>query len=219
MEDLLTLERALIGYDTVSANSNLELIDYVADRLGKLGLSLEHYAGPDGNKANLFATLGPTDEPGGLMLAGHTDVVPVAGQAWDTDPFELVEADGRFYGRGTADMKSYIAHCMLVADALRGRTLKRPLHLAFTYDEEVGCDDAAVMMQAMRAKGRAMPAWAVIGEPTNFEVFRMHKGQARSWWTRWPRWAPSAAVIPPCRRTSRCPSPPSTWVCSTRARR
>lgn len=174
--DLMTLERQLIGFDTVSRNSNLELIDYVREALQALGAEVLLDTSEDGRKANLFATLGPRDTPG-LMLAGHTDVVPVEGQAWETDPFSLTEADGRFYGRGTADMKSFIAQALVAAEGVKDRKLHTPLHLAFTYDEEVGCGGARHLMEHLaRQTAQVTPAMALIGEPTNFQVFRMHKG-------------------------------------------
>ncbi len=173
--ELYDLERRLIGFDTVSRNSNLAMVDFLAEQLEALGLAVEVFPGEDGAKANLLATLG-TPDVGGLMLAGHMDVVPVEGQAWDTDPFTLTEAGGKFYGRGTADMKSFIVQALLAAEAVRHRKLKLPLHLAFTYDEEVGCHGAARLMATLQGRERVMPRCAVIGEPTNFQVFRMHKG-------------------------------------------
>ncbi|MCH8886493.1 MAG: acetylornithine deacetylase [SAR324 cluster bacterium] len=173
--DLITLERQLIAFDTVSRNSNLNMVDCLAEHMKGLGMAVEVYASADGVKANVFGTLGAVDTPG-LMLAGHMDVVPVEGQAWETDPFTLTEADGRFYGRGTADMKSFIVLALLAAEAVRHRSLKLPLHLVFTYDEEVGCHGAARLMDTLQREKHVMPKCAVVGEPTNFQVFRMHKG-------------------------------------------
>lgn len=173
--DLLALERQLIGYDTTSRNSNLNLVDFLHEQLKALGLEVAIDTSEDGAKANLFATLGPRDV-GGLMLAGHMDTVPVEGQDWHSDPFTLTEREGRFYGRGTADMKSFIAQAMLAAEAVRHTQLKLPVHLAFTYDEEVGCQGAMHLMEHLAARGFVLPRCAVVGEPTNFDVFRMHKG-------------------------------------------
>lgn len=173
--DLITLERQLIGFDTVSRNSNLNMVDCLAEHMKGLGMEVELYANDDGAKANLFATLGAPERPG-LMLAGHMDVVPVEGQAWKSDPFTLKESDGLFYGRGTADMKSFIVLALLAAEAVRHRSLKLPLHLVFTYDEEVGCHGARRLMEQWPATGQPLPKCAVIGEPTNFQVFRLHKG-------------------------------------------
>jgi acetylornithine deacetylase len=173
--EMMELERRLIGFDTVSRNSNLPMQEFLADILQGIGLEVRTFPSPDGKKANVFATLGPRDV-GGLMLAGHTDTVPVDGQAWDSDPFTLTERDGKFFGRGTADMKSFIAQSILAAQALRGRKLKVPLHLAFTYDEEVGCHGATHLMQTLAQHPLALPTSAVIGEPTHFQVFNKHKG-------------------------------------------
>jgi acetylornithine deacetylase len=172
---LIALERQIIGYDTTSRNSNLQMVDFLCEQLKALGAAVEVDSNDDGTKANVFATLGPRDA-GGLMLAGHMDTVPVEGQAWRTDPFSLTEQEGRFYGRGTADMKSFIAQAMLAAEATRGKRLKLPLHLVFTYDEEVGCHGAEHMMAHLHGSKRPLPTCAVVGEPTNFNVFRMHKG-------------------------------------------
>lgn len=176
--ELLDLERSLIGFNTISANSNLELVDFVVEQLKALEMAVTVLPSDDGSKANIFATLGPPDV-GGLMLAGHTDVVPVEGQAWRTDPFTLSEADGRLYGRGTADMKSFIAQTLVTVQALRRRKFRLPLHVAFTYDEEVGCFGAGHMMARLGEIDQVLPACAVIGEPTGFQVFRMHKGMCR----------------------------------------
>lgn len=175
--DLLDLERKLIGFDTVSRNSNLAMADFLAETLKRIGLEAGVYANAQGTHANVYGTLGPRDR-GGLMLAGHMDVVPVDGQAWDSDPFTLTEAGGKFFGRGTADMKSFIVQAILAAEAVRHRKLKVPLHLAFTYDEEVGCKGAGFLMEALRQNKQALPACAVVGEPTNFQVFTQHKGFA-----------------------------------------
>ena len=129
---------ALVGFDTTSAKSNLALIDFVADYLRGHGIASRRTASDDGAKANLFATLGP-EVAGGVVLSGHTDVVPVAGQAWDSDPFEMVARDGRLYGRGTSDMKSFLAVALALVPEALAAGLKVPLHLALSYDEEVGC--------------------------------------------------------------------------------
>ena len=130
--------RTLIGFPTVSRDSNLALIHYTRDYLRELGAEFRLTYDDDRRKANLFATLGPAGEAG-IVLSGHTDVVPVEGQDWDTDPFELTEKDGRLYGRGTADMKSFIAVALAFAPEFARRGLKTPLHFALSYDEEVGC--------------------------------------------------------------------------------
>lgn len=175
--NLMELERKLIGFDTVSRNSNLAMAHFLAETLQGIGIPAEVFVNRQGTHANVFATLGPADA-GGLMLSGHTDVVPVEGQKWDSDPFTLTERDGKFFGRGTADMKSFIVQALLAAEAVRHQRLKVPLHLAFTYDEEVGCKGAGQLIAALRERKRPLPAMAVVGEPTNFQVFTRHKGYA-----------------------------------------
>ncbi len=166
--------RRLVGFDTTSRNSNLELIGFVADYLKGHGVDSTLIHDDDGRKANLFATLGP-DRAGGVVLSGHTDVVPVDGQPWDTDPFTLVERDGRRYGRGAADMKSFIAVALaLVPEFLRGG-LAAPIHLALSYDEEVGCLGAPRLIARIAAAGLE-PAAVVIGEPTGMRAVNAHKG-------------------------------------------
>lgn len=173
--DLLTLERQMIGFDTVSRNSNLAMVECLREHMQALGMTVEVFSNEDGSKANVFATLGAPDT-GGLMLAGHMDVVPVEGQAWESDPFTLLESKDKLLGRGTADMKSFIVQALVAVEQVRHRKLKLPLHLVFTYDEEVGCHGAARLMGQLAGSGHVMPKCAVVGEPTNFQVFRMHKG-------------------------------------------
>jgi acetylornithine deacetylase len=123
----------LIAFDTVSRNSNLQLIQFVRNYLQSLGVQSTLVASPDGNKANLFATVGPQVE-GGVVLSGHTDVVPVDGQPWHTDPFTVVEKDGRLYGRGTCDMKAFSAVALALVPDMLAAGLKRPIHFALSYD-------------------------------------------------------------------------------------
>jgi acetylornithine deacetylase len=165
----------LIAFDTTSERSNLDLIDWIADYLGRLGIASERSATFEG-KSNLFATVGPSDR-GGVILSGHTDVVPVAGQTWRSDPFHLTQQqDGfRLYGRGTADMKGFIALALaLVPEAMR-RPLAVPLHLAFTHDEETGCFGAPSLIRAL-PQGIARPLLAIVGEPTSMQVANAQKG-------------------------------------------
>lgn len=168
------LLRTLVGFDTTSHRSNLGLIHWVADYLAAQGVKVRLIPSDDGRKANLLATLGP-NVAGGIVLSGHTDVVPVDGQAWDSDPFTLVERDGRWHGRGAADMKGFIAACLAAVPAWRGLELRRPIHLALSYDEEVGCFGVPRLIAAMRADVPA-PALAVIGEPTQMRVGLAHRG-------------------------------------------
>ena len=137
MNTLELLDR-LIAFPTVSRDPNRELIAFVRDFLAARGIEAQIIATPDGRKANLFATIGPADRPG-IMLSGHTDVVPVEGQSWSGDPFRLRVEDGRAYGRGTADMKGFVAAALALAERAAGRELSTPLHLALSHDEEVGC--------------------------------------------------------------------------------
>ena len=165
----------LVAFDTTSRDSNLHLIEYVEALLGELGVTATRVPNADGRKANLYATLGPQAE-GGIVLSGHTDVVPVDGQKWASDPFTLTERDGRLYGRGTCDMKGFLALALAAAPifAEPGR-LKRPVHLAFSYDEEVGCLGAPSMIAEI-ARHSPKPAAIIVGAPTMMEVVLGHKG-------------------------------------------
>lgn len=164
----------LVGFDTVSRRSNMALIDWVRDHLAGYGVESRLVPSPDGAKANLFATIGPMTE-GGVVLSAHTDVVPVDGQPWDTDPFTLVERDGRLYGRGTADMKSFPAVALALLPEILEAGLKRPLHLALSYDEEVGCFGAPAMIERM-TRELPRPGAVIVGEPTSMGVVLAHKG-------------------------------------------
>ena len=164
----------LVAFPTVSADSNLAMIAYLAERLGEAGARAEIQTDSSGAKANLFATLGP-DAPGGIVLSGHTDVVPVADQDWGSDPFALTERDGRLYGRGSCDMKGFIAAALVAAKGYAARPLARPVYFAFTYDEEVGCLGARQLMGLIEAMPQR-PAMAIIGEPTGMRVIEGHKG-------------------------------------------
>jgi len=167
--------RRLVAFDTVSANSNLALIDWVVEYLRGHGIAADLTFSNARDKANLFATIGPADVGGGVILSGHTDVVPVVGQPWDSDPFALVERDGRLYGRGTADMKSFIAIALALVPEFKDRPLKRPLHLALSFDEEVGCFGAPHLIESL-PRGAARPSLVIVGEPTNMAVANAHKG-------------------------------------------
>ena len=164
----------LIAFPTVSSASNLDLIAYAADLLGDAGASVSVNRDGTGAKANLFATLGPAGD-GGIVLSGHTDVVPVEGQDWTSDPFRMVERDGRLYGRGACDMKGFIAACLAMAPRYAALGLKRPLHFAFTYDEEIGCFGAQALVGEI-ARAGIRPAVAIVGEPTGMRVIEGHKG-------------------------------------------
>ncbi|MFJ9993094.1 acetylornithine deacetylase [Pseudomonas putida] len=177
MSDLTSravLER-LIGFATVSRDSNLELIGFIRDYLAGLGVESELFLNEEGTKANLFATIGPTDR-GGVVLSGHTDVVPVDGQAWSVEPFRLSERDGRLYGRGTADMKGFIASVLAAVPAFLAQPLTTPVHLAFSYDEEVGCLGVRSMLEALEQRPNK-PRLCLIGEPTELKPVLGHKGK------------------------------------------
>lgn len=164
----------LVGFDTTSAKSNLALIDFAQDYLERQGARCRRTLSSDGTKANLFATLGP-DTPGGVVLSGHSDVVPVEGQAWDSDPFRVVERDARLYGRGTADMKSFLATALALVPEFQAWPLRRPIHIAFSYDEEVGCTGVGSMVRDIAAN-LPQPEMVIVGEPTDMKIVNGHKG-------------------------------------------
>ncbi len=174
LESTLATLTKLVGAPTVSTDSNLELIFYLANRLESAGARVEVMRDESGEKANLWATLGP-EADGGIVLSGHTDVVPVTDQDWTHDPFDMVERDGRLYGRGTCDMKGFLAACLTMAPVFAERIGGRPLHFAFTHDEETGCIGAGHLVAALRDRGMR-PAMAIIGEPTEMRVIEGHKG-------------------------------------------
>jgi acetylornithine deacetylase len=167
------LER-LVAFDTTSHRSNLALIEWVERYLTGCGIAARRIASADGTKANLLASIGPHAE-GGVVLSGHTDVVPVAGQTWTSDPFDLAQRGGRLYGRGSADMKGFIALALAAVPDLAAARLARPAHLAFSYDEEIGCFGAPAMIEVI-ARELPRPALVVVGEPTSMEVVSGHKG-------------------------------------------
>ena len=169
-----SLLRDLVGFDTTSRNSNLPLIEHVADYLSDHGAATRLIPSADGAKANLFATIGP-DIPGGVVLSGHSDVVPVDGQNWSTDPFALTEADGKLYGRGSADMKGFIACALAMAPHFAEMDLNRPIHFAFSYDEEVGCLGVGRLIDVVLSE-LPRPAAVIVGEPTGMQIASAHKG-------------------------------------------
>lgn len=164
----------LIAFDTTSAGSNLALIDFVRDYLAAYGIESWLTFDDTKAKANLYASLGPAG-PGGVALSGHTDVVPVAGQPWTSDPFTLTERDGRLYGRGSSDMKGFIALVLALVPEMLAADLKRPLHLALSYDEELGCLGAPRMIADIAAN-LPKPAIVIVGEPTRLKLGNRHKG-------------------------------------------
>ncbi|MEA2857860.1 MAG: acetylornithine deacetylase [Methylobacteriaceae bacterium] len=169
----LPLIERLVGFDTESSKSNLPLIEFVEDYLRQLNVPFVRVPNDDGNKAAIFATVGPMQD-GGVVLSGHTDVVPVAGQAWSSDPFAVRRDSTRLYGRGTCDMKGFDATCLAMVPEFQRATLKRPVHLLFSYDEEVTCEGS---LDAIRRFGHDLPTpgIVIVGEPTNMEVADSHK--------------------------------------------
>jgi acetylornithine deacetylase len=166
----------LIAFDTTSRNSNLDLIHYVRDYLADLGVTSHLTFDDEKRKANLYATLGPTDR-GGIALSGHTDVVPVDGQDWSGDPWTVRDQDNRLYGRGTCDMKSFIAIALTYAPRFLERNLAQPIHYCLSYDEEVGCLGAPRLI-AFLEQQPVKPIACIIGEPTDMKVIIGHKGKA-----------------------------------------
>ena len=166
---------ALLAFDTTSRESNLAMIDYINRFLRGFGIESRLFFDEEGTKANLYARLGPAG-PGGVMLSGHTDVVPVDGQQWTVPPFELTLRDGRCYGRGSSDMKGFIACVLASVPAFLAQPLSMPLHLAFSYDEEVGCLGVRSLVNHLQASPDK-PALCIIGEPTEMCPVYGHKGK------------------------------------------
>jgi acetylornithine deacetylase len=172
----LDIVKQLIGFDTTSRHSNRELIDFARSILEGAGARVRLTEDATGTKANLFATLGPETD-GGIVLSGHTDVVPVDGQNWSSDPFTAEIRDGRLYGRGSADMKGFVGTALSLVPSFAAAPLKRPLHFAFSYDEEIGCVGVRSLLADLREQ-EIKPALAVIGEPTSMRVVGAHKSGA-----------------------------------------
>ena len=173
--DKIDMAKRLVGYDTTSRNSNLALIEFVRDYLDGHGVKSELVFDESGGKANLYATIGPQDV-GGIMLSGHTDVVPIDDQDWHSDPFKLVEKDGSLFGRGSSDMKSFIAVVLTLVPELVTRKLRTPIHLSFSYDEEVGCIGVRRLIGVLAGRVNR-PKLCIVGEPTMMHVGVGHKGK------------------------------------------
>ena len=174
LDETKNLLRDLVAFDTTSRNSNLPLIAFVADHLSDRGVTARLIPSADGAKSNLFCTIGP-DIPGGVVLSGHSDVVPVDGQDWTTDPFALTEVNGRLYGRGSADMKGFIACAPAMTARFTEMDLQRPLHFAFSYDEEIGCLGIGRLIDVVLSE-LPRPAAVIVGEPTGMQIATAHKG-------------------------------------------
>lgn len=179
LQPTLDILERLIAFDTTSRNSNLELIAWVEDFLHARGIASRRVLNDDGSKANLYATIGP-EAAGGVVLSGHSDVVPVDGQPWTSDPWVLTQKGDKLFGRGVADMKSFLALALAHVDEARAAPLKRPIVLAFSYDEEVGCLGAPRMIDELAALS-PRPGAVIVGEPTSMKVISAHKG-IRSFW-------------------------------------
>ncbi|MFV1878346.1 acetylornithine deacetylase [Nioella sp.] len=164
----------LIAYPTISPDSNLDMIACLANYLEAAGAHVEVLQDGTGRKANLFARIGP-EVPGGIMLSGHTDVVPVADQDWTSDPFRMRADDAKLYGRGSCDMKGFIAASVAMAPLFADRALKKPVYFAFTHDEEVGCLGAQALVEVLRGR-ELLPDMAIVGEPTSMRIIEGHKG-------------------------------------------
>ncbi len=173
----LDLVKDLIAFDTTSRDSNLGLIDYAQAWLEKSGARYRRSHDASGKKANLFATFGP-DGDGGFVLSGHTDVVPVDGQDWSSDPFRPQVRDGKLYGRGACDMKGFVGVALSLAPEIAKARLKRPIHFALSYDEEVGCVGVTGLLDDLKQRN-LKPALAIIGEPTLMKIVGAHKGGAK----------------------------------------
>jgi acetylornithine deacetylase len=173
--DKIEMAKRLVAFDTTSRNSNLALIDFVRDYLDGYGIASELVLNAAGAKANLYATIGRQDQ-GGILLSGHTDVVPVDDQDWHTDPFALLEKDDRLYGRGSCDMKGFIATVLSLVPELTRRKLREPIHLSFSYDEEVGCIGVRRLIEVLAGRPNR-PRLCLIGEPTMMQVGTAHKGK------------------------------------------
>jgi len=165
----------LVAFDTTSRNSNLALLDWVQNYLHGLGIKSELLFNDARSKANLYARIGP-DIAGGVMLSGHTDVVPVDGQEWTVPPFEMTQSDGKLYGRGAADMKGFIACVLSALPHFLQRALQQPLHIALSYDEEIGCLGVPSLVNAL-AQREHMPVLCIVGEPTGLQPVIGHKGK------------------------------------------
>jgi acetylornithine deacetylase len=175
--DLRQMLDRLVGFDTTSRNSNLALIEFVRDYLDGFGIASDLVFDATGAKANLFASVGPA-EKAGIVLSGHTDVVPVDGQDWSSEPFKCVAREDRLYGRGTADMKGFLATALALVPEFQAMPLAAPVHLALSYDEEVGCKGVPGLLDHIAGRLPAPPFGCVVGEPTGMRVANGHKGKA-----------------------------------------
>lgn len=177
MLDLTTIEllEKLVAFDTTSDHSNLPLIDFIEKYLSQYGVSTLRFKDESGEKANIYATIGPKNKRG-IILSGHTDTVPVVGQNWTVDPYKLTQQDDLLYGRGTADMKGFIAAVLAAVPKIISAQLPIPIHLAFSYDEEVGCIGVRSLIRYL-SEQPVLPLGCIIGEPTSMRLTLSHKGK------------------------------------------
>ena len=164
----------LIGYPSISSESNVDIINYLSDKIKSLGGKIDIIKTSDNKQANIFATIGPEID-GGIVLSGHTDVVPAKELNWNSDPFKLTRKDDLLYGRGSCDMKGFIASTIVAAEILKNKNLNYPVHFSYTYDEEIGCFGARHLIKELK-KYKYKPSIVIIGEPTNMEIIEAHKG-------------------------------------------
>ena len=164
----------LVGFDSISGRSNHEIVGYIKDTLEAQGVEVTLSYDAEGRRANVFATIGPPSG-GGVVLNGHTDVVPVDGQVWSSDPFKLTRKDNRLYGRGAVDMKGFLACVMASVPVFQSGNLERPIHIAFVFDEEIGGFGMPVLLDSM-ASLSCRPAVVIVGEPTEMNIVTGHKG-------------------------------------------
>ncbi len=175
MPESIEILEKLVAFRTISCSPNIELMRYIRGLLSNVGICNDLILSDTGQNANLYATVGPSDRPG-IMLSGHTDVVPVKGQRWTVDPFKLCEHQGKLYGRGTTDMKGFVACAIRAVILASERDLKVPLHLALSYDEEVGCVGVRTMINLLQT-APIRPGLCIVGEPTSLEIANGHKGK------------------------------------------
>jgi len=175
-EDTPEILKSLVHFDSVSSRSVLPIADYLSQQCQSLGFEVKQYHDDlDDKKTNVVCFAGPQKE-GGLVISGHMDVVPTEDQPWQTDPFKLTKIDGKYFGRGSADMKGFIACTLTALSRINIQKLKEPLYLIWTYDEEVGCQGSHKLIHALQNSSLILPKEALIGEPTDFKIFRMHPG-------------------------------------------
>ena len=175
IQPCIQILKDLVAFDVLGGQSNLAIIDYIITYLNEYKVEYHLVPSEDLSKTSLHCRIGPAVD-GGVILSGHTDVVPVEGQNWDTNPFELVEKDGLLYGRGSCDMKGFLACCLASVPLLVSANLKRPIYFAFSYDEEIGCLAGLALVEAIKSHYNEQPRFAVIGEPSMMQTVIGHKG-------------------------------------------